>query len=85
MNVVMIGIGSVLLFNIVLASVKLVVSGNLPVKVVILDVLTTVVTGLLVLLGIIFDSEFLLDIALIYAVLAFASVLVVARTMEKGV
>jgi multicomponent Na+:H+ antiporter subunit F len=53
-------------------------------KVVVLDVLTTLITGVLVLLSFVFDTRFLLDIAIVYALLSFAAVLVVARYLEKG-
>ena len=85
MNPVVLILGGVLLLNIFLTVVKLLLPGSLPVKIVILDVLTTVITGVLVFISFIFNLEFLLDIALVYAVLAFAAVLVVSRYMEKGV
>lgn len=53
-------------------------------KVLVLDVLTTLITGVLVVLSLVFDSSFLLDIALVYAILSFAAVLVVARYLEGG-
>lgn len=53
-------------------------------KVVVLDVLTTLITGVLVILSYVFDTPFLLDIAIVYALLSFAAVLVVARYLEKG-
>ena len=53
-------------------------------KVVVLDVLTTLITGVLALLSLVFDTPFLLDIALVYALLSFAAVLVVARYLERG-
>jgi multicomponent Na+:H+ antiporter subunit F len=54
-------------------------------KVVVLDVLTTMVTGALVVAAIASGSGFLLDIALVYAILSFAAVLVVARYLERGI
>ena len=54
-------------------------------KVVVLDILTTLITGLLVILAHVFDTPFLLDIALVYAILAFAAVLVVARYLEGSI
>jgi len=53
-------------------------------KVLVLDVLTTLITGVLVILSLVFDSSFLLDIALVYAILSFAAVLLVARYLEGG-
>jgi multicomponent Na+:H+ antiporter subunit F len=54
-------------------------------KVVVLDVLTTMVTGALVVAATASGSSFVLDIALVYAILSFAAVLVVARYLERGI
>jgi multisubunit Na+/H+ antiporter MnhF subunit len=54
-------------------------------KTVALDVLTTIVTGALVITAVALPSAFLLDIALVYAILSFAAVLVVARYLERGI
>jgi multicomponent Na+:H+ antiporter subunit F len=54
-------------------------------KTVALDVLTTIVTGALVIAAVASPSAFLLDIALVYAILSFAAVLVVARYLEGGI
>lgn len=68
----------------ILALYKLVTFKEASKKVLILDVLTTLITGVLVLLSLFFGSSFLLDIALVYAILSFAVVLVVARYLEGG-
>ena len=67
-----------------LALYKLVTFKEASKKVLVLDVLTTLITGVLVVLSLVFDSAFLLDIALVYAILSFAAVLVVARYLEGG-
>ena len=54
-------------------------------KMVALDMLTTLITGLLLVLGLIFEKAFILDIAIVYAVLSFGAVLVVARYREGGI
>ena len=54
-------------------------------KVVVLDVITTVTTGVLVLFSALFDTSFLLDIAVVYAVLSFAAVLLVSRYLERSI
>ena len=64
---------------IALLKMKLVVE-----KMVVLDVITTLVTGALVVVSLIFKSSFVLDITLIYAILSFGAVLVVARYTERG-
>ena len=50
-----------------------------------LDTLTTVTTSLIIIISLLTDNNFFLDIALVYAILAFSSVLIIARYMEKGV
>ena len=54
-------------------------------KVVVPDVITTITTGVLVLFGALFDTPFLLDIAVVYAVLSFAAVLLVSRYLERSI
>jgi multicomponent Na+:H+ antiporter subunit F len=69
----------------VLAASKLVRSPAPSTKAVALDVLTTIITGALVLTALVQGSAFLLDIALVYAILSFAAVLLVARYLERSV
>lgn len=54
-------------------------------KMVALDVITTITTAGLLLLSLILKQSFILDIAIVYALLSFGAVLVVARFTEKGV
>lgn len=68
----------------VLAVSKLVSSPAPSTKAVSLDVLTTIITGALVLTALVQGSAFLLDIALVYAILSFAAVLLVARYLERS-
>ena len=69
---------------VILAFLRLITLKRASGKAVVLDVLTTITTGLLVIFGLVFDTPFLLDIALIYAILSFASVLVIARYIERS-
>ncbi len=50
-----------------------------------LDILTTVTAGLLIVLTVIFDKAFLLDITMVYAILSFAAVILIARYLEGGI
>ncbi len=68
-----------------LAMLKLITSKEPSTKAVVLDVITTLVTGVIVLLAIVFEEAFLLDIALVYAILSFSAVIVVARYLERGI
>ncbi len=54
-------------------------------KVVVLDVVTTVTTGVLVIFSALFDTPFLLDIAVVYAILSFAAVLQISRYLERSI
>lgn len=54
-------------------------------KVVVLDVITTLTTGVLVIFSAVFATPFLLDIALVYAILSFSAVLLVSRYMERSI
>lgn len=71
---------SVILTAIVLIKNKLTVE-----KIVALDVITTIITSALLIFSLIFDNSFVLDIAIIYAILSFGAVVVTARFHEKGV
>jgi multicomponent Na+:H+ antiporter subunit F len=50
-----------------------------------LDTMTTVVTGLIVVLGLMFRRYVYLDVALVYAVLMFIGSVAIARFLEKGI
>ena len=76
---------TILLIGAVLALLRMIFSRNSSTKAIVLDVLTTLVTAVIALLALIFESAFLLDIALVYAILSFAAVLVVARYLERGI
>lgn len=53
-------------------------------RIVALDVMTTIVTSSLVLCSLFFERVIYLDVALVYAVLAYVTVLSVARFLERG-
>ena len=48
------------------------------------DAMITITTALMVLLGLYLGRRIYLDVALVYAVLAFVGVIAVARYLEKG-
>jgi len=50
-----------------------------------LDILSTVTTALLVVLGFMFKRYIYLDVSLVYAVLTFVGSVVIARFLEKGI
>ncbi len=75
----------ILMAGAILALIRMIFSRNSSTKAIVMDVLTTLVTAVIVLLALVFNSVFLLDIALVYAILSFAAVLIVARYLERGI
>lgn len=75
----------ILMAGAILALIRMIFSHNSTTKAIVMDVLTTLVTAVIVMLALIFNSVFLLDIALVYAILSFAAVLIVARYLERGI
>jgi len=53
-------------------------------RIVAADTLSVIVTALLVMLAVWLDSPLYLDVALIYAVLAFVGTVALARVIERG-
>ncbi|EHR78652.1 cation:proton antiporter [Thermococcus litoralis DSM 5473] len=53
-------------------------------RIVAVDIMTTLTTGLMVLFALYYRRAIFLDVALVYAVLAFVGVIAFARYMEGG-
>lgn len=53
-------------------------------RLVAVDAMITITTALLVVLGLFLGRRIYMDVALVYAVLAFVGVIAVARYLEKG-
>ncbi len=49
-----------------------------------LDAATTITTALLALLGVMYERMWLIDVAIIYALLSFIAVIAIARYLEGG-
>ena len=54
-------------------------------RVVAVDIMTTITTGLMVLFALYYKRAIFLDVALVYAVLAFLGVIAFARYLEGGI
>ena len=54
-------------------------------RVVAVDVLTNIISGFMVVYALHMKNSILLDVALVYTVLSFITVLIVARYMERGI
>ncbi|MBU7014279.1 MAG: cation:proton antiporter [Theionarchaea archaeon] len=53
-------------------------------RVIALDAATTITTALLVVLGVVYNRTWLIDVAIIYALLSFIAVIAIARYLEGG-
>ncbi len=74
----------IILVSVVLSVYRFIKGPTAADRVVALDTLTTVVTGVLVFLAFIFSRFIYVDISLIFAVLGFIGVLTIARYLEGG-
>ena len=54
-------------------------------RIVAVDIMTTITTGLMVLFALYYKRAIFLDVALVYAVLAFLGVIAFARYLEGGI
>ena len=68
-----------------LSTIRIVVGPTVPDRAVGLDTATTITTAMIVLFAQIFHRAIYLDIALVYALLAFLGVIAIARYLEGGV
>ncbi|MCL0088642.1 monovalent cation/H+ antiporter complex subunit F [Dehalococcoidia bacterium] len=73
-----------LCFTALLCTYRLISGPTLPDRIVAAQAITTKTLAILVLLAFMHDQMIFLDISLTYAVLAFLSVLAVARYLERG-
>ena len=69
---------------IVFAIVRMIVGPDVTNRVVGLDILTTITIALFVFFAMIFGRYIYIDVALVYGLLAFIGVLVIARFIERG-
>lgn len=69
----------------ILAVIRIIKGPTLPDRAVGLDIATTITTAMIVLFSQIFHRGIFLDVALVYAVLAFLGVIALARYLEGGV
>jgi len=69
----------------ILAVVRIIIGPTVPDRAVGLDAATTITTAMIVLFSQIFHRAIFLDVALVYAVLAFLGVIALARYLEGGV
>jgi multicomponent Na+:H+ antiporter subunit F len=64
---------------------RLIVGPTTPDRLVALDTVNTLVSGIMLLLGAVYDSVVMVDVAIVYMALSFVSTLYFARYLEGGV
>jgi multicomponent Na+:H+ antiporter subunit F len=73
-----------LCFTALLCVYRLIVGPSLPDRIVAAQAITTKTLAVVALLAFVYDQMIFLDIAITYALLAFLSVLAIARSLEGG-
>lgn len=74
---------AILGLSVLLILIRFIIGPKIQDRVISLDMFTTITSGGLVLLSALMKSSMLLDISLVYAILSFVSVLLVARYLEE--
>jgi multicomponent Na+:H+ antiporter subunit F len=64
---------------------RLLVGPTVVDRLVVLDTINTLVSGIMLLLGAVYDSVVMVDVAIVYMALSFVSTLYFARHLEGGV
>ena len=66
-------------------SVRLFIGPTSPDRLIALDTVNTLVSGIMLILGAVYDSVVMVDVAIVYMALSFVSGLYFARHLEGGV
>ena len=66
-------------------SVRLFIGPTTPDRLIALDTVNTLVSGIMLVLGAVYDSVVMVDVAIVYMALSFVSGLYFARHLEGGV
>jgi multicomponent Na+:H+ antiporter subunit F len=69
---------------VVIALIRLILGSTTPDRLVALDTINTIVIVIMVILGAAFKEVFLIDVAIVYALLSFITTLFIAKYIEKG-
>lgn len=78
----MIILAGAILVLVVICLIRLVLGPTIPDRMVALDVMNTLVVGLLVVVGVAIDRFIYVDVAIVYALLSFVSTLYLAKFIE---
>jgi multicomponent Na+:H+ antiporter subunit F len=79
--------GTTLLMAVLIVALlgRLIVGPTTPDRLIALDTVNTLVSGIMLLLGAVYDSVVVVDVAIVYMALSFVSTLYFARYLEGGV
>jgi len=69
---------------VIIALIRLILGSTIPDRLVALDTINTIVIVIMVILGAAFKEVFLIDVAIVYALLSFITTLFIAKYIEKG-
>lgn len=69
---------------VVVALIRLILGPTIPDRIVALDTINTIVIVIMVILGAAFKEVFLIDVAIVYAILSYVTTLFIAKYIEKG-
>lgn len=69
---------------VVVALIRLILGSTIPDRLVALDTMNTIVIVIMIILGAAFKEVFLIDVAIVYALLSFITTLFIAKYIEKG-
>ena len=69
---------------VVVVLIRLFLGPTIPDRLVALDTMNTIVIVIMVILGAAFKEVFLIDVAIVYALLSFVTTLFIAKYIEKG-
>jgi len=84
-NIFFIVVFSIMTLSLVLLGYRLIKGPTTVDRIVSIDSMTTLFVSILAFLSFLFDRTVYLDVALVYALLAFVSVIVIARYIERGI
>lgn len=71
--------------GLIFSLIRLIKGKSIESRVVAIDVMTTITSGLIVIYAYMSNNSLFLDVALIYSILSFGAVIVTARYLERGI
>lgn len=76
---------AILILSVILSFVRFIKGPAVSDRVLSLDIITIMITTILVFLSLFFERSIYLDVALIFGVISFIGVVIVGRYLERGV